>query len=130
MVMICGWIIPQWGIPQTWLQEWKVWPDLALSSDFIVGFPGESDADFADTLKLVNEVVFSQAYSFKYSPRPGTPAAVEAVQLAEEIKAERLAGLQQLLGEHTISFNAACVGRTLPVLLERPGRKPVWMQAM
>lgn len=102
----------------------KARPDLALSSDFIVGFPGESDADFADTLKLVNEVGFSQAYSFKYSPRPGTPAAVEEVQVAEAVKAERLAGLQQLLGEHTISFNASCVGRDLPVLLERPGRKP------
>ncbi len=102
----------------------KARPDLALSSDFIVGFPGESDADFADTLKLVNEVGYAQAYSFKYSPRPGTPAAVEAAQLSEAVKAERLAGLQQLLGEQATAFNAACVGRELPVLLERPGRKP------
>ena len=99
-------------------------PDIALSSDFIVGFPGESDADFADTLRLVTEVGYAQAYSFKYSPRPGTPAASEAQQLPETVKAERLAGLQQLLGEQTVAFNAACVGRTLPVLLERSGRKP------
>ncbi len=98
-------------------------PDLALSSDFIVGFPGESDRDFADTLKLIQDVGFAQAYSFKYSPRPGTPAAVEDSQLAEPVKAERLAGLQQLLGAQALAFNAACVGRDLPVLLERPGRK-------
>ena len=102
----------------------KARPDLALSSDFIVGFPGESDADFAATLKLVNEVRYAQAYSFKYSPRPGTPAAVEAEQLSEQVKAERLAGLQQLLGEQSTAFNATCVGRDLPVLLERPGRRP------
>ncbi len=102
----------------------RVRPDLALSSDFIVGFPGESDADFAATLKLVNEVGYAQAYSFKYSPRPGTPAAVEADQVAEAVKAERLAGLQQLLGAQAAAFNAACVGRDMAVLLERPGRKP------
>src|SRR3546814_6124495 len=72
-------------------------PDLALSSDFIVGFPGESDADFAETLRLVNAVGYAQAYSFKYSSRPGTPAALEDRQLPEAVKAERLAGLQQLL---------------------------------
>jgi tRNA-2-methylthio-N6-dimethylallyladenosine synthase len=99
-------------------------PDLALSSDFIVGFPGESDADFADTLKLVNAVGYAQAYSFKYSPRPGTPAAVEQDQLSEAVKAERLAGLQQLLGAQALAFNAACVGRDLPILLERAGRRP------
>ncbi len=99
-------------------------PDLALSSDFIVGFPGESDADFAATLKLVNEVGYAQAYSFKYSPRPGTPAAVEADQVAEAVKAERLAGLQQLLGAQAAAFNATCVGRDMAVLLERSGRKP------
>jgi tRNA-2-methylthio-N6-dimethylallyladenosine synthase len=99
-------------------------PDLALSSDFIVGYPGESDADFAATLRLVTQVGYAQAYSFKYSPRPGTPAAVEAAQLPEAVKAERLAGLQQLLGEQAAAFNAACVGRDLPVLFERPGRKP------
>ncbi|MGD1880533.1 MAG: tRNA (N6-isopentenyl adenosine(37)-C2)-methylthiotransferase MiaB [Kiloniellaceae bacterium] len=99
-------------------------PDLALSSDFIVGFPGESDADFAATLALVNAVGFAQAYSFKYSPRPGTPAAVEETQVPETVKAERLAGLQQLIGAQAEAFNATCVGRRLPVLLERPGRKP------
>lgn len=99
-------------------------PDIALSSDFIVGFPGESDADFADTLRLVREAGFAQAYSFKYSPRPGTPAAVEEQQVPEAVKAERLAGLQQLLGAQAAAFNAGCVGRTLPVLLERAGRKP------
>jgi tRNA-2-methylthio-N6-dimethylallyladenosine synthase len=99
-------------------------PDLALSSDFIVGFPGESDADFAATLRLVSEVGYAQAYSFKYSPRPGTPAAVEDAQLPEAVKAERLAGLQQLLAAQAQAFNAGSVGRRLPVLLERPGRKP------
>ena len=98
-------------------------PDIALSSDFIVGFPGETDADFAATLRLVTEVGYAQAYSFKYSPRPGTPAAVEADQVPEEVKTERLAALQQLLGAQATAFNRACVGRTLPVLLERPGRK-------
>ncbi|GAB4376521.1 MAG: tRNA (N6-isopentenyl adenosine(37)-C2)-methylthiotransferase MiaB [Kiloniellaceae bacterium] len=102
----------------------KARPDLALSSDFIVGFPGESDADFAATLALVNEVGFAQAYTFKYSPRPGTPAAVEDGQIAEAVKAERLAGLQQLIAAQAQAFNATCVGRVLPVLLERPGRKP------
>jgi len=98
-------------------------PDLALSSDFIVGFPGESDADFAATLRLINAAGFAQAYSFKYSPRPGTPAAVEDGQLSEAVKAERLAGLQQLIGAQAQAFNATCVGRSLPVLLERPGRR-------
>jgi tRNA-2-methylthio-N6-dimethylallyladenosine synthase len=101
----------------------KARADLALSSDFIVGYPGESDRDFADTLKLVQEVGFAQAYSFKYSARPGTPAAVEDGQLSEAVKADRLAGLQQLLGAQSLAFNATCVGRDLPVLLERPGRR-------
>ncbi|MEQ9607761.1 MAG: tRNA (N6-isopentenyl adenosine(37)-C2)-methylthiotransferase MiaB [Kiloniellaceae bacterium] len=99
-------------------------PDLALSSDFIVGFPGESDADFAATLALVNQVGFAQAYTFKYSPRPGTPAAVEESQISEDVKGARLAGLQQLIGAQSQAFNQTCVGRVLPVLLERPGRKP------
>ena len=96
-------------------------PDIALSSDFIVGFPGETDRDFAATLALVNDVGFAQAYSFKYSPRPGTPAA-ELPQVAETAKAERLAMLQQLLDAQQAAFNQACVGRRLPVLLERQGR--------
>ncbi len=95
--------------------------DIALSSDFIVGFPGETDEDFAATLDLVNDIGFAQAYSFKYSPRPGTPSA-DMPQLAEAVKAERLAMLQRLLGTHQSASNQACVGRRLPVLLERRGR--------
>jgi tRNA-2-methylthio-N6-dimethylallyladenosine synthase len=97
--------------------------DIALSSDFIVGFPGEADEDFAATLRLVNDVTFAQAYSFKYSPRPGTPAA-GLPQLSEPVKAERLAMLQQLLDAQQFAFNQASVGRRLPVLLERHGRLP------
>jgi len=99
-------------------------PDIALSSDFIVGFPGESERDFVATLDLVEAVGFAQAYSFKYSPRPGTPAAREADQVPERVKDERLAELQQLLKIQQDSFNAASLGRVLPVLLERPGRHP------
>ena len=99
-------------------------PDLALSSDFIVGFPGESDADFADTLDLVRRVGFVQTYSFKYSARPGTPAAAIAQQVPEKIKEERLAELQGLLLDFTTQFNRSCVGRVMPVLLDRPGRHP------
>ncbi len=99
-------------------------PDLALSSDFIVGFPGETDADFADSLALVREVGFVQTYSFKYSSRPGTPAAAIAQQVPEKIKEERLAELQGVLLEQTTRFNHACVGRVMPVLLDRPGRHP------
>ncbi|MFO1060159.1 MAG: tRNA (N6-isopentenyl adenosine(37)-C2)-methylthiotransferase MiaB [Dongiaceae bacterium] len=99
-------------------------PDLALSSDFIVGFPGESEADFAATLALVEAVGFAQAFSFKYSARPGTPAAGLPAQVAEPVKAERLDRLQALLRRQQDAFNAACVGRTLPVLFERPGRHP------
>ncbi|MHA1597495.1 MAG: tRNA (N6-isopentenyl adenosine(37)-C2)-methylthiotransferase MiaB [Alphaproteobacteria bacterium] len=97
-------------------------PDIALSSDFIVGFPGESDADFEATLALVRETGFVQAYSFKYSPRPGTPAAESEDQIDEAIKDERLSRLQDLLGEGQRAFNQSCVGRVMPVLLDRPGR--------
>ncbi|HEX2151369.1 MAG TPA: TRAM domain-containing protein, partial [Stellaceae bacterium] len=97
-------------------------PDLALSSDFIVGFPGESDDDFRDTLDLVREIGFAQAFSFKYSPRPGTPAATAANQIPEPVKAGRLAELQALLQQQQRAFNAACIGRVLPVLFEKPGR--------
>jgi tRNA-2-methylthio-N6-dimethylallyladenosine synthase len=97
-------------------------PDLALSSDFIVGFPGESDADFRATLDLVRDIGFASAYSFKYSPRPGTPAATMEAQLPEDVKDARLAELQALLKAQQDAFNAACVGRTLPVLIERTGR--------
>ena len=99
-------------------------PDIALSSDFIVGFPGESDEDFAQTLDLVAAVEFAQAYSFKYSPRPGTPAAERADQVPDPVKAERLAALQAVLAVQQLKFNAACVGRKLAILLERPGRHP------
>ncbi len=97
-------------------------PDLALSSDFIVGFPGETDADFADTMALVRQVGFVQTYSFKYSPRPGTPAAAMDGQVPEPVKDRRLAELQALLHDQTVAFNHACVGREMRVLLDRPGR--------
>jgi tRNA-2-methylthio-N6-dimethylallyladenosine synthase len=99
-------------------------PDLALSSDFIVGFPGEDDAAFGDTVRLVEEVGFAQAFSFKYSARPGTPAAAMRGQVPERVKAERLAALQALLERQARAFNEACLGARLPVLLERPGRHP------
>ncbi|MCU0839290.1 MAG: tRNA (N6-isopentenyl adenosine(37)-C2)-methylthiotransferase MiaB [Rhodospirillales bacterium] len=97
-------------------------PDLALATDLIVGFPGESDADFRATLRLVADCRFAQAYSFKFSPRSGTPAAA-APQVAEAVKDERLAELQSLLDRCRQSFNEACVGRELPVLFDRPGRR-------
>jgi tRNA-2-methylthio-N6-dimethylallyladenosine synthase len=99
-------------------------PDMAMSTDIIVGFPGETDAEFEETLRIVREVNFAQAYSFKYSPRPGTPAATMDGQLPDRVKAERLAVLQALLKEQQSAFNAAQLGRLLQVLLEKPGRKP------
>jgi tRNA-2-methylthio-N6-dimethylallyladenosine synthase len=99
-------------------------PDIALSSDFITGFPGESDADFAATLALVREVGFAQAYSFKYSRRPGTPGAAMQGQVAEAVKADRLRMLQDLLEQQQRHFNETCAGRVLPVLFEKPGRHP------
>ena len=99
-------------------------PDLGLSSDFIVGFPGETDADFAATMKMVEDIGFVQAYSFKYSPRPGTPAAMLAGQVPDNVKAERLGLLQHILNAQQLAFNRSCVGRTLDVLLDRPGRDP------
>ena len=99
-------------------------PDLALSTDIIVGFPGETDAEFEATLEVVERVGFAQAYSFKYSPRPGTPAATMAGQLADEVKTERLHRLQDLLARQQTSFNSSCVGRVMPVLFERAGRHP------
>ncbi|ADP70447.1 RNA modification enzyme, MiaB family [Rhodomicrobium vannielii ATCC 17100] len=97
-------------------------PDLALSTDIIVGFPGETDADFEETMRMVERVHFAQAYSFKYSPRPGTPAADRAAQVPEDVKSERLARLQALLFAQQTAFNAAMVGRTLSVLWESRGR--------
>jgi len=97
-------------------------PDLALTSDFIVGFPGETEEDFAATLALVAEVGFSGAFSFKYSPRPGTPGAEMAGQVEEETKSERLQRLQQEVDRQQAAFNRRCLGRTLSVLFERRGR--------
>ncbi|MBL8882272.1 MAG: tRNA (N6-isopentenyl adenosine(37)-C2)-methylthiotransferase MiaB [Hyphomicrobium sp.] len=97
-------------------------PDIALSSDFIVGFPGETEADFEATLDLVRAVGFAQTFSFKYSARPGTPAATAGDQVPEAIKTERLARLQDLLESQQAAFNAALVGRVVPVLFERKGR--------
>ena len=115
----------------------KARPDLALSGDFIVGFPGESDADFDETMRLVADIGYAQAYSFKYSPRPGTPAADAAEQVPDPVKAERLQRLQELLQTQQTAFNAAMDGRTMDVLLEKPGRKPgqlvgrsPWLQAV
>ncbi|MGE4371889.1 MAG: tRNA (N6-isopentenyl adenosine(37)-C2)-methylthiotransferase MiaB [Xanthobacter sp.] len=99
-------------------------PDIALSSDFIVGFPGETDADFEDTMDLVRKVGFASAYSFKYSPRPGTPASEHDVQVPEEVKAERLAVLQKALAASKAAFDASCRGCTFDILLEKPGRLP------
>ena len=98
--------------------------DLALSSDFIVGFPGETDADFEQTLALVDEIGFVQAYSFKYSPRPGTPAATLPGAVPEELKMARLSALQDKLNAQQQAFNEGCVGAAMPVLLERRGRRP------
>ena len=99
-------------------------PDMALSGDFIVGFPGETDREFEQTLDLVRQVHYAQAFSFKYSARPGTPAAALPGQVSEPVKEERLARLQDLLNEHQSDFNAAQTGRILPVLFERAGRRP------
>ncbi|MBN9064290.1 MAG: tRNA (N6-isopentenyl adenosine(37)-C2)-methylthiotransferase MiaB [Rhizobiales bacterium 65-9] len=99
-------------------------PDIALSSDFIVGFPGETDADFEDTMRLARDVNFASAFFFKYSPRPGTPAASLTDQVPEEAKTERLAALQALLDEQRFAFNEATIGKTADVLFERPGRHP------
>jgi tRNA-2-methylthio-N6-dimethylallyladenosine synthase len=99
-------------------------PNLALTSDFIVGFPGESEADFAATMALVREVGFAAAYSFKYSARPGTPAASMECQVPEDVKDERLGRLQALMVRQARAFNHGLVGRVLPVLFEKPGRHP------
>lgn len=99
-------------------------PDIALSGDFIVGFPGEQEGDFADTMKLVEAVGYASAFSFKYSRRPGTPGAAMAGQVDEAVKTERLARLQALLNAQQEDFNASMVGRRLSVLFERQGRNP------
>ncbi len=98
-------------------------PDIALTSDFIVGFPGETEADFRATLALIDEVGYAGAFSFKYSPRPGTPAAARNDQVAEADKVERLARLQQAIDRDAASFNAGLRGRTLDILFEKEGRR-------
>jgi tRNA-2-methylthio-N6-dimethylallyladenosine synthase len=98
-------------------------PDIALSSDFIVGFPGESEADFRATLALAREVEFASSYAFKYSARPGTPAAEMEPQIDEATKAERLAALFGLLEEQRLAFNRHLVGRRFDVVFDKPGRR-------
>ena len=112
-------------------------PDIALSGDFIVGFPGETDAEFEETLALVDEVKYAQAFSFKYSPRPGTPAATMDGQVAKEVMDERLQRLQAALNRDQLAFNEASVGRTCEVLVERKGKhagqwlgKSPWLQSV
>ena len=99
-------------------------PDIALSGDFIVGFPGETEAEFAETLRLVDTVGYAQAFSFKYSPRPGTPAATMTDQVAPETMDDRLQRLQAALNRDQQAFNTGSVGRTCAVLIERPGKLP------
>lgn len=115
----------------------EVRPGIAISGDFIVGFPGETDEDFEKTLALVGEANYAQAYSFKYSPRPGTPAATMESQIAPEIMNERLQRLQALLNEQQHEFNRQAVGRTTTILLERNGKldgqlvgKTPWLQSV
>lgn len=99
-------------------------PDMALSSDFIVGFPGETERDFADTCKLVRDIGFVQSYSFKFSPRPGTPAAMMEGQVDDQIMSERLEYLQKMLAENTARFNEGFAGKTITALFDRKGKKP------
>jgi tRNA-2-methylthio-N6-dimethylallyladenosine synthase len=112
-------------------------PDIALSSDFIVGFPGETEADFEATMQLVRDIGFAAAYSFKYSPRPGTRAADSADMVPEHEKTARLHALQALILEQQHAFNRATIGQICPVLFEKPGRHPgqvagksPWLQAV
>jgi tRNA-2-methylthio-N6-dimethylallyladenosine synthase len=112
-------------------------PDIALSGDFIVGFPGETEADFAASLAIIDAVGYAASFSFKYSPRPGTPAAAMPNQIAPEVMDERLARLQAAITANAHAFNRASVGRTCDVLVERHGRRPgqwlgksPWMQSV
>ena len=100
----------------------EIRPDMAITSDFIVGFPGERDEDFEDTMKLVERIDYAAAYSFKYSRRPGTPAADMFSQVPEEVKDERLQRLQALLREQQTRFNQSQIGKTLPVLVTGKAR--------
>ena len=99
-------------------------PDIALSGDFIVGFPGESDADFEATMSLIREVGYAYAFSFKYSPRPGTPAADMDGQIPAAVMDERLKILQARISADQLAFNQATVGKRTSILIEKPGRKP------
>jgi tRNA-2-methylthio-N6-dimethylallyladenosine synthase len=99
-------------------------PEIAFTSDFIVGFPGETEEDFKDTLRIFDEVGYATAYSFKYSARPGTPAADHDDQVAEDIKTERLARLQDRINRRQSAFNRGCVGQSIDVLFEKPGKLP------
>lgn len=115
----------------------SVRPDIALSGDFIVGFPGETEAEFEDTLRIVDEVRYAHAFSFKYSPRPGTPAATMDGQIAPEIMDERLQRLQSRIADHQFAFNEASVGKICTILIERKGRrsgqwigKSPWLQSV
>jgi tRNA-2-methylthio-N6-dimethylallyladenosine synthase len=112
-------------------------PDIAISGDMIVGFPGETEEDFEATLDIVRKTNYAQCYSFKYSMRPGTPGAEMDDQVDEAVKNERLARLQALLGEQQLAFNKQCVGKTIEVLLEKPGRndqqligRSPWLQSV
>ncbi|MEY4160460.1 MAG: hypothetical protein RLZZ136_1081, partial [Pseudomonadota bacterium] len=102
----------------------KARPDIALSGDFIVGFPGETEAEFADTLSLIDAVGYAQCFSFKYSPRPGTPAATMADQIAAAVMDERLQRLQAAVNRNQYAFNQASVGQSCAVLIERKGKLP------
>ena len=99
-------------------------PDIAISGDFIVGFPGETDEDFTDTLAIVDAVGYASAYSFKYSPRPGTPAATMEGAVAPEVMDDRLQRLQARLAAHSLAFNHATIGKDLSILIDRKGRLP------
>jgi tRNA-2-methylthio-N6-dimethylallyladenosine synthase len=112
-------------------------PDIAISGDFIVGFPGETDEDFEDTLKIVDEVRYASAYSFKYSARPGTPAAVMEDQIPREIMDERLQRLQERINGHQFAFNRSKVGCDTQILIERKGKydgqmigRSPWLQSV
>jgi tRNA-2-methylthio-N6-dimethylallyladenosine synthase len=112
-------------------------PDIALSGDFIVGFPGETEAEFAETLQLIASVGYAQAFSFKYSPRLGTPAATMDGQIPAELMDERLQRLQAALGRDQLAFNRASLGKRCAVLVERRGKragqwlgKSPWLQSV
>jgi tRNA-2-methylthio-N6-dimethylallyladenosine synthase len=99
-------------------------PDIAISGDFIVGFPGETEKDFEDTLAIVDAVGYASAYSFKYSPRPGTPAASMEGAVDPSVMDERLQRLQARLAEHSLAFNRTTIGKDLTILIDRKGRHP------